>query len=80
MSSRYIPPHLRGQQQSTSSTAPPKRRNPSDGYTAIEIANQFNLSSKPGTINASDDEPGKLAFVLIFKDQHPDWETEGKLL
>ncbi|KAL8932530.1 MAG: hypothetical protein Q9211_006261, partial [Gyalolechia sp. 1 TL-2023] len=71
MSFRYIPPRARGQQQSTSSTAPPKQRDPTDGYTYTEIAYQFNLSSKPGTLNASDDDPGKLAFILIFKDQHP---------
>ncbi|KAL8935707.1 MAG: hypothetical protein Q9216_005295, partial [Gyalolechia sp. 2 TL-2023] len=81
MSSRYVPPHLRGQQPSaSSSTTLPKKRDPSDGYTPSEIANQFNLSSKPGTLNASDNDPGKLAFVLVYKDQHPDWETERKLL
>ncbi|KAI4186298.1 MAG: hypothetical protein L6R41_003568 [Letrouitia leprolyta] len=80
MSARYIPPHRRDGHQSTSSSAEPRnKRNPLDGYTTSEIAARFNLSSKPGTLNASDDDPGKLAFVLIFKDQHPDWETEGKL-
>lgn len=55
-------------------------RNPSQGYTPSEVSNQFNLFSKAGTLNHSDDAPGKLAFVLVFKDQHPEWESAGKIL
>ncbi|KAL8684462.1 MAG: hypothetical protein Q9218_008281, partial [Villophora microphyllina] len=81
MAGRYIPPHLRqkdaGQQGTPSSSSAPqlqiKERSLSDGYTPEEIANQFGLPSteKVGTLNA--DESGKLAFVLVFKDQHPEW-------
>ncbi|KAL8696734.1 MAG: hypothetical protein Q9201_007508 [Fulgogasparrea decipioides] len=82
MASRYVPPHLRSKQQnsqqqhsSPSPQAKTKERNPSDGYTADEIANQFGCApdTKVGTLNAAEADESKLAFVLVFKDQHPEW-------
>ncbi|KAL8728740.1 MAG: hypothetical protein Q9181_005241 [Wetmoreana brouardii] len=81
MASRYIPPHLRSKQQDSqkqhhpSPEANAKERNPSDGYSADEIANQFGCApdTKVGTLNAAEADESKLAFVLVFKDQHPEW-------
>ncbi|KAL8825182.1 MAG: hypothetical protein Q9170_007893, partial [Blastenia crenularia] len=77
MSTRYIPPHLR-----STSTTTPQAHNPSNSYTSLEIATRFHLSPqlKPGTLNASSEDPDTLSFILIFKDQHPDWPTKGELL
>ncbi len=71
-----MPPHLRN--QPPSSPPSPAERTPNDGYTLEELARQFDCNHKVGTLN-SDSEKGidwdhsSLAFVVIFKDQHPHW-------
>ncbi|KAL8965004.1 MAG: hypothetical protein Q9183_004088 [Haloplaca sp. 2 TL-2023] len=86
MSSAYVPPHARSKQphQQPTSTSPLPRaalsldteeRRPPGSYTTGEIANQFSfpLENKTGTLNEGQD--GLLAFVLVFKDQHPEWPS-----
>lgn len=51
-------------------------------YSVAEICHQFDFMSKPGTLNgktndgvegSDKDMNGELAFILVFKDQHPEW-------
>lgn len=78
MAGRYIPPHMRGSNGSSSVKA---ERKPEDGYTLEEITNQFSVGYKRtqlGTLNRAprDVEAGgnlNLGFVIVFKDQHPKW-------
>jgi len=76
MSARYLPPHLRT--QPPSSSPPPAERTPNDGYTLEELAHQFDCKHKVGTLNSNaekgiDWDHPSLAFIVIFKDQHPHW-------
>lgn len=82
MAGRYIPPHMRGPTDSSSSgTSPVKaKRKPEDGYTLDEISNQYSFDHKKqlGTLNRAsrfveEDEKHTLGFIIIFKGQHPKW-------
>lgn len=54
-------------------------RDPSKGYSYDEISNQFDCKAKLGTLNSAgrDGDDGTvqeaLSFIIIFKDQHPEW-------
>ena len=76
-----MPPHLRNQNRSTDETSTNAVRDPDDGYTVEELANQFDCKHKVGTLNSNSDkgvnwDPSSLAFIVIFKDQHPQWPSE----
>ena len=120
MAGRYVPPHLRNNNKTTTTQVHDeteaatandvkigRRRKPEDGYSLEEICFQFGLDSvlRIGTLNpaTSHDDGGggggdvgdatlsiegggrgrsdegnekgrgQLGFVLLFKDQHPDW-------
>ena len=57
-------------------------RDPARGYSYDEITNQFDCKAKLGTLNSAgqDSDNGStsktLAFVIIFKDQHPEWPSK----
>ncbi len=82
MAGRYIPPHMRGTSKSSTpsdgQTQIPER-DTSKGYTYDEISNQFDCRAKLGTLNSAgrDGDDGtvqeSLSFIIIFKDQHPEW-------
>lgn len=72
-----MPPHLRHQSPATPNTDPIER-NPEDGYTLEEIAHQFDCKHKVGTLNSNAElgrewDPSSLAFVVVFRGQHPEW-------
>lgn len=82
MAGRYIPPHMRGSTDSSSTGTPPVKaeRKPEDGYTLDEISNQYSFDHKKqlGTLNRAskfvgEDEKHTLGFIIIFKNQHPKW-------
>jgi len=69
-----MPPHLRNQPPSSSPS--PAERTPNDGYTLEELAHQFDCKHKAGTLNSNaekgiDWDHSSLAFIVIFKAQHP---------
>jgi len=71
-----MPPHLRN--QPPSSPPSPAERTPNDGYTLEELAHQFDRNHKVGTLNSNSEkgidwDHSSLAFIVIFKDQHPHW-------
>lgn len=73
-----MPPHMRNQQ---APTPPSVERNPEDGYTMEELSHQFNCKHKVGTLNSNDDlgkdwDPSSLAFIVLFRDQHPQWPNK----
>ncbi|KAL8698088.1 MAG: hypothetical protein Q9201_006760, partial [Fulgogasparrea decipioides] len=59
---------------STTSSSKQESHSPPTLYTISQITNQFNLppTRKPSTLNP-DPSGQTLAFVLVFKDQHPSW-------
>jgi len=74
MSAKYMPPHLRN--QPPSSPPSPAERTPNDGYTLEELAHQFDRKHKAGTLNSNSEkgidwDHSSLAFIVIFKAQHP---------
>ena len=83
MAGRYIPPHLRGSSDSSSSAEVPivkAERRPEDGYTLEEITNQYSYDHKRqlGTLNRAsafveEEEKNNLGFIIVFKNQHPKW-------
>ena len=76
MAGRYVPPHMRNKASSTGNEAAGKfERKLEDGYTLEEIANQFGSKQKTGTLNSGIAE-GALAFIVLFRDQHPQWPPQ----
>ncbi|KAL8763646.1 MAG: hypothetical protein Q9184_000646 [Pyrenodesmia sp. 2 TL-2023] len=83
LSTRYIPPHLSSGFPSPVSPLPR-----SESHTLSQITAHYNLTSGHGTLNPSSPSSSsssslasqKLAFVLVFTGQHPDWESEGEVL
>ena len=78
MSARYIPPHLRDQSRSNDEASTKAVRDPDEGYTLEELANQFDCKHTVGTLNSNakmgvDWDPSSLAFIVIFEGQHPGW-------
>lgn len=79
MAGKYMQPHMRKQAASSSLPANPTlEREPEDGYTTTELANQFDCKHKVGTLNGSsvlgkDWDHSSLAFIVLFRDQHPQW-------
>ena len=82
MAGRYIPPHMRGLNDSSSAAVPSVKaeRKSEDGYTLEEISYQYSFDNKKqlGTLNRSskfvdEDEKSTLGFIIVFKGQHPKW-------
>ena len=81
MAGRYVPPHLRGASESSVSpdtSTQASERDPATGYSHDEVSNQFDCGIKLGTLNSAgehNDDPSKesLSFIIVFKDQHPQW-------
>ena len=82
MAGKYIPPHMRAKAGSSTSSDSPTQapeRDPARGYSYDELANQFDCTAKLGTLNSAsqDGKDGSseapLSFIIIFKDQHPEW-------
>ena len=82
MSARYIPPHMRPSNSSSSVEGPTVKveRKPEDGYTLEEISHQYLFYNKSqlGTLNraikySEEEEKSSLGFVIVFKGQHPRW-------
>ncbi|KAI9795729.1 MAG: hypothetical protein M1835_005292 [Candelina submexicana] len=79
MAGRYIPPHLRNKENVNSANGEPTK--PEDElYTLNEIISQFGqVVGKPGTLNASESKPDTLAFILVFREQHPNYHSRGEI-
>ena len=82
MAGRYIPPHLRGASKSSTlsdSSTPTPERDPAKGYSYEEVSNQFECKAKLGTLNSASEDgvngstQQSLSFIIVFKDQHPEW-------
>ena len=75
-----MPPHLRAKSiPIDGATSVQSERKPEDGYTLVEIANQFGCKHKVGTLNSNSEkgvdwDHSSLAFIVIFgHPQHPQW-------
>ncbi|KAL9042344.1 MAG: hypothetical protein Q9214_003808 [Letrouitia sp. 1 TL-2023] len=82
MAGRYVPPHMRNKGDTANGSSTGAQLKPPNDYSLDEICHQFDFISKPGTLNgrtnegeegAGKDTDGNLAFILVFKDQHPEW-------
>ncbi|KAI4165304.1 MAG: hypothetical protein LQ342_001172 [Letrouitia transgressa] len=82
MASRYVPPHMRNKGETANGSSTGAQSKPPNDYSLAEICHQFDFISKPGTLNGKTNEGeegsgketnGELAFILVFKDQHPEW-------
>ena len=64
---------------SADSSTQARERDPARGYSYEEITNQFDCKAKLGTLNSAGPEgvngstKESLSFVIVFKDQHPEW-------
>ncbi|KAI9707447.1 MAG: hypothetical protein M1836_000408 [Candelina mexicana] len=79
MAGRYIPPHLRNKENVNSANGEPTK--PEDElYTLNEIISRFGqVVGRPGTLNASETKPDTLAFILVFRKQHPNYHSRGEI-
>ncbi|KAL9612898.1 MAG: hypothetical protein Q9167_002531 [Letrouitia subvulpina] len=82
MAGRYVPPHMRNKGETANGSSTGAQLNHPNDYSLAEICHQFDSNSKAGTLNgetndgeerAGKDTNVKLAFILVFKDQHPEW-------